>query len=402
MSAAQKIKPQIEIKLVILKGPHAGQRFTFSKPEIAIGRSPENDIVLLNDASISRMHAKIQVLNNEVEVVNVSQKNSIVVNGESVQKWKLLNDGTFLLGDCEFKINFDLGQSVVAVTPAAIKVVDAKSLQPAAPAKSPRSSPSGPAAVPANLKLVKSQQAVARNPGQLQQRSHPATPMHPGQNPHLGQRPAGPRPAVPYPGAYQQHPASAKPVSGGLLRNPKSRFYILIVAILVVAGYFYLMPDTKKADKKADAKPLLKYEDEVAIKLNSKSEEAENKKIRKAVEEKNSPMNARAEENFIKGMRDFQLGNYLRAQEFFQVVLNLQPDHQLSRRHLYLSKVRFDELVKAKIMLGESYYQKHNFRMCYSLYNQVLVMLQGKSSDQNYKLAEHMMEKCRLASEGIR
>ncbi len=401
MSAAQKIKPQIEINLVIQKGPHAGQRFSFSKPEINIGRSPENDIVLINDASISRMHAKIHVLNNEIEILNISQKNSIIVNGESGQKWKLVNDGVFLLGDSEFKINFDLGQSVVAVKPAAVKAVQA-----AIPQNSPSVKPSVPAQAGGNatgqvgnLKLVKNQQAMARNPGQLAQQVQQFPQVHGSQNPAVF-RPQQSR----QPPGYQQPYANtmARPARGGLFQNPKAKFYILIVGILIVAGYFYLSPGPQKVAKKTDSKPLLKYEDEVAIKLNSKTEEAQNKIIKKALEEKNSPTNARAEENFIKGMRDFQLGNYLRAQEFFQVVLNLQPDHQLARRHLYLSKVRFDELVKAKIMLGESYYQKHNFRMCHSMYNQVLVMLQGKSSDQNYKLAEHMMEKCRLASEGIR
>jgi pSer/pThr/pTyr-binding forkhead associated (FHA) protein len=62
MSEAMKLKPQIEIKLVIQKGPHAGQRFSFSKSEVTIGRSPENDIVLLNDPLISRQHAKVIVV----------------------------------------------------------------------------------------------------------------------------------------------------------------------------------------------------------------------------------------------------------------------------------------------------------------------------------------------------
>ena len=126
------------------------------------------------------------------------------------------------------------------------------------------------------------------------------------------------------------------------------------------------------------------------------------KKIEKLYEFKNSPTILRAEENFIKGMRDFQLGNYIRAQEFFQIVLNLQPTHELAKRHLYLSKVRFDEILKAKLMLGESNYQKHNFKMCESYYDQVLDMLQGREIDQNNQLAKSMAEKCRLAAEGLR
>ena len=43
MSEALKLKPQIEIKLAIQKGPHAGQRFSFSKKEITMGRSPKQN-----------------------------------------------------------------------------------------------------------------------------------------------------------------------------------------------------------------------------------------------------------------------------------------------------------------------------------------------------------------------
>jgi hypothetical protein len=35
------------------------------------------------------------------------------------------------------------------------------------------------------------------------------------------------------------------------------------------------------------------------------------------------------------------------------------------------------------------------------MYKQVMDMLQGKSSDQKYDLAEKMFDKCQLAAEGI-
>ncbi len=353
MSEALKLKPQIEIKLVIQKGPHAGQRFSFSKKEIMIGRSPENDIVLLNDPLISRQHAKVIVIGTDVEIINLSQKNLILVQGEAVQKWKLINSGTFTVGDTEFQIQFDLGQSVVPVQPT-----------------------------PSRLQVVKPPQEMMIKPTAL------ATAPHKTLQHQQFQQQSRPYTA----------PKALAPTS--FLSNPKARFY-LILAIVAVAAYFYFNSATNKAVK-IDKKSILKYEDEISIKLNSKNEKESLKKIEKLYELKNSPTALRAEENFIKGMRDYQLANYSRAQEFFQVVLNLQPDHVLAKRHVYLSKVRFDEVLKAKLMLGESYYQKHNFKMCQSLYEQVLNMLQGKSSDQNFQLATAMVEKCKFASEGIR
>ncbi len=385
MSEALKLKTQTEIKLVIQKGPHAGQRFSFSKKEITIGRAPENDIVLLNDPLISRQHAKVAIIGGDVEVINLSQKNSILVAGESVQKWKLVNDSTFKVGDTEFQIQFDLGQSVVPIRPKPVTPLLQVVKNPVAPVNS----------VSANKSVAVQNKNVATKPiQQMQQQKMQQIQMQQRQQQQQYQMHMQAQAA-----AAQQKAAAQNDMT---LSNPKVRFYALIAIGLIVAAYFYFNTESAALKKAEDKKTILKYEDDVNNKLNAKSEKENQKKIEKLYEQKNSPTTLRAEENFIKGMRDFQLGNYTRAQEFFQVVLNLQSGHELARRHLYLSKVRYDEVLKAKLMLGESYYQKHNFRMCQSLYEQVLNMLQGKSSDQNYQLATAMAEKCKLASEGVR
>ena len=171
--------------------------------------------------------------------------------------------------------------------------------------------------------------------------------------------------------------------------------------ILAASVYSVMSTPNKKSQAKKIASTL-KYEDEVNNRLNSKKEkelEADREFLRK---QKTSPQSVRVNENFVKGMRDFQLGNYVRAQQFFQLVLNLEPDHPLAKRHLYLSKVRFDELVQEKLMLGDSYYKKHNFRMCESMYTQVMDMLQSKNTDQKFLLAQKKALECDLASQGIR
>jgi pSer/pThr/pTyr-binding forkhead associated (FHA) protein len=376
MSEALKLKTQIEIKLVIQRGPHAGQRFSFSKKEITIGRAPENDVVLLNDPLISRQHAKVIVVGQDVEVVNLSQKNSILVSGENVQKWKLVNSGTFTVGDTEFQIQFDLGQSVVPIKPKTnLQVVPAKPVQKPVASQIVQKAPQALQQQQMQIQQQKMQQQKLMQQQQIQFQHQQ----------RAGQVAAGPSAAAKNP-----------------LSNPKIRFYLIVAIAAAAAAYFYLGTGSDKVKKVEDKKTVLRYSDEVTNKLNSKSEKEEQKKIEKLYEQKNSPTTLRAQENFIKGMRDFQLGDYNRAQEFFQVVLNLQPGHELAKRHLYLSKVRFDEVLKAKLMLGESNYQKHNFKMCQSLYQQVLNMLQGKSSDQNFQLATAMNKKCELAAEGVR
>ncbi len=368
MTAALKQAIQMKIQMNVVKGPHAGQSFLFYKTPLTIGRGPENDIVLVNDPQVSRTHAKIDLVQNSFEILNLSDKNALFVHAESVTKSALVNDSSFQVGDSEFSFQFDLGKSVVSVPqmsavaepPSQAEVLSLKrpvALKSAAAVPSVKSNviaPARPSAVAPALEKL-------QNKSSAQSHYQPATYVA----------------------------AEKKPMM----------FYAIIGIVLCVAAFFYLQPAKVKAVK---AKPVLKYEDEIAVKLESSKEKEFRRKRDEDKLNRSSPQYLRAEENFIKGMRDFQLGNFARAQDFFQVVLNLNPSHQLARSYLRLSQVRFDELVHAKLVLGESYYQKHNFSMCESMFKQVMNMLQGRASDQKFRLAQRMAEKCQLAVEGIR
>ncbi len=367
MSAAEKLNPALQIRLKVLKGPHSGVTFVVQKKSFTIGRGPENDVILINDSQVSRQHARIELIQQDLEISNLSQKNLVLVGGEAVQKWKLTNDSTFTLGDSEILVQYSLGQSVRAVSPQQKPMQQAVAKQAyAAPAQ--RTAPTNN--VPQN---VNRQMGLPNQPNR-------------GVGPQMSQQYAS---------------RNVKPLTiANILSDPQKRFRLIIGVLALGLVYFLTMP-AKKSVQTA-AKPVLKYEDEFAIKQSSAMERELEKRRKTLVDQKNSPLALRVAENFQKGMRDYQNGGYALAQENFQVVLNLDPNHALARRHLYLSKVRFDELVKSKIMLGESYYQKHNFKYCESLFRQVKDMLEGKSNDQSYQLAVSMLEKCRLAAEGIR
>ncbi len=366
MSAAAQQKPQLLVKLTVVKGPHAGQVFQLNKSEVSVGRGPENDIVLMNDPQVSRLHAKIILVDRDFEIVNLSKKNAVFVNGENVDRWKLVNNETFFIGDTEFKIEYDLGQAVASVSPR--KLAEVVQLKPKVVAP----------------KLTAPMAAASPQPRQgpvvFKPQFIPVQKMAPGFQ------------SVPKP------PAAAKTT---LLQHPKFKFYAIVTIALGAFLYFMLTP--AKTSVGVKPKPVLKYEDEVSIKLNSTPEKELVQKRLELKKDMSSPQRQRADENFIKGMRDFQLGNYARAMDFYQVVLNLEPDHALARRHYYLSKVRFDELVQAKLMLGESYYKKHNFSMCESMYRQVMDMLGDKNTENpKFQLARSKTQECSLAGEGIR
>ena len=377
MSAAEKLNPALQVRLKVLKGPHAGVTFVIQKRSFTIGRGPENDVILINDSQVSRQHARIELIQQDLEISNLSQKNSITVGGEVIQKWKLTNDSIFTLGDSEISVQYSLGQSVFPVK-AQPQIVPLKTQQP----------------IVAQQTVAKQNQAVPVQrpanhfPQNVNRQMGLSNQLHKAVGPQMSQQ-------------QQYASRQVKPLTlGNILSDPQKRFRLIIGVLALGLVYFLTMPDPKPAP--VAGKPVLKYEDEFAIKQSSAMERELEKRRKILIEQKNSPLALRVAENFQKGMRDYQNGGYALAQENFQVVLNLDPNHALARRHFYLSKVRFDEIVKSKIMLGESYYQKHNFKYCESLFRQVKNMLEGKSNDQSYQLAVSMLEKCRLAAEGIR
>jgi len=82
--------PSILAELRVLTGGQAGKSFPLGW-ETVIGRV-RGDIIL-EDASVSKEHAKVIFLGNKFAVENLSQTNPVVLNGEKIQAQKELKSG---------------------------------------------------------------------------------------------------------------------------------------------------------------------------------------------------------------------------------------------------------------------------------------------------------------------
>lgn len=69
--------------LIGISNDVVGQQYIFRKDKIEIGRRPNSDIVL-NEASVSSMHAHIIEDNGEWRVLNLLSSNGTFVNGQKV------------------------------------------------------------------------------------------------------------------------------------------------------------------------------------------------------------------------------------------------------------------------------------------------------------------------------
>lgn len=89
--------------------------------EIVVGRSGDLDMVLLEDM-VSRKHARISTINNQINIQDLNSTNGTFVNGEKIDKNKKqrLKEGDRIL----------IGTSIIKMIPISESTVDAASFDP--------------------------------------------------------------------------------------------------------------------------------------------------------------------------------------------------------------------------------------------------------------------------------
>jgi tetratricopeptide (TPR) repeat protein len=177
--------------------------------------------------------------------------------------------------------------------------------------------------------------------------------------------------------------------------NPRVRFYG-IIAIVAVVGYLFFSSGVK--DKKTDKNAFKTTSTSLTELVEAEKRTKELLTVKK--EKLDTIQYRRAQENFVKGFRDFNQGQYARARDSFQVVLNLDPENELARRYFHLSTVKFEEFIKFNMIQGNRYREKRNWRMCQSNFSNVMTMLQYLKNDPTYKEAKQYYDECTLNLEG--
>ena len=77
---------QVPPCLVLLVGPadQMGRQWVIDKPSMTMGRNPEADIHVL-DASLSKVHAKVELRNNIVTITDLGSTNSTTIDGKKLE-----------------------------------------------------------------------------------------------------------------------------------------------------------------------------------------------------------------------------------------------------------------------------------------------------------------------------
>lgn len=382
MSTAASLTGEVvRFILEAVKGPHAGSKFEFNRTSITIGRGPENDICLAEDPRVSRQHVEIKQSLGQFYVINLSQKNFVLLNGTNVTSEKLESKARLQIGETELVFTVQGATGLLEpISPGSVSIPRGH-LGVAAPPR-PQGMPSPPSGTQVPVHAPVGQNIPAGAPGSAPAAWNPMPPRAP-------QPPADPF-------AYQPPPPRPSPVSsplGEIFGNKRVRLYggLLIVGLAI----FMTMKNPRKPGPEHRA---FRTVEEVDV----ARQEAENemKVFRDRKDKMNAMLYQKAYENFLRGYRDYRQGQYARARDAFQVVLNLDPENELGKRYYNLAKIRFDELVKFYMLQGRRYQEKQNYRMCRSSLQTVMTMLGNDLTNPEYKEAKILHERCSTAAEG--
>jgi two-component system cell cycle response regulator len=103
IKAASDAPPSI----VVLMGPqgYVGRQWSLTQKELIIGRAVESQIYI-DDKSVSRSHARLNVINGEVTIMDLDSSNKTIVNGQMLapmSPFQLKNNDQIKTGNVIFK-----------------------------------------------------------------------------------------------------------------------------------------------------------------------------------------------------------------------------------------------------------------------------------------------------------
>lgn len=336
MSAAPAQYSAVTVKWTVTGGPMKGASRLMQGPEFTLGRSPDSDFVIVNDPRVSRNHARVVTSVGGYELLALNERNPVQVNGREISRHRLSDGDVVQIGATEIRFNLISG----------------------------RGDP--------QLALVNGGGGGAA-----------VTSVGNGAwgGGFIGGGQTAARPV-------------ARPAGGGGFKSPvPTRF--LIYGVIALVGYLLFFTDSpiKKKEQQIRTEQQIQADIEAANKLREASEASETRKT-----EMNITLR-QAQENYVRGFRDFRKGQYERALTSFQACLALNPEHALCNRYLRLTQRKFDELVQYEMVLGRKYRDQNQFQACRASFRNVMVMVKDANS-KTFQEAKANYDACAALMEG--
>jgi len=151
-------------QFVMRSGPNSGKVYPLEGPEIIVGRDAGN-AVTINDAEVSRKHAKLSLHGSAYTIQDLGSTNGTFINGQRITSTQVLNPGDTV----------SFGENIVLIyeashDPNATLISSAQAPKTVTPIRKPTPTPTpGPTPAPVQVQVYSGQ--VPASPAQ----AHPTT-----------------------------------------------------------------------------------------------------------------------------------------------------------------------------------------------------------------------------------
>lgn len=335
MSAAPVLAQQYIFSLQILSGSDKGKKFKLLPPKIFVGRETGNHIIL-QDPKVSRHHLTLFFHPDEVTFEDHSQGKTVRVNKAVPTTYSLRSGDVLTLGDTHLRFEVKLDTDA----------------------------PTKPQLVSLGENHPSFNSDSFGNSQSMQNHQRTGAPSFSGQ---------------------------AKSKSGTKsLGSGRLRFYGILV-FLGVAIYLLAATNSKKSRPIEDIRTDEMIQKSIEI-SHQIQEQLEERRI------KQSPGRNEAQKLYLRGFRDYQKGNYLRAISSFQGAMAADSRHELAIRYYSLAQRKNDELIDSSLQMAQKYKVKAMFSRCVSYAEKVMTLLTDRKHAK-YEEAQQIRKECQLLSE---
>jgi pSer/pThr/pTyr-binding forkhead associated (FHA) protein len=158
--------PKYTLTFKIYRGDDLVRTDTLEQDVVKIGKLSTSH-VRLDDETVSRMHAVVEVTGDDVHVIDLGSTRGTLLNGQKVNKAKLNDGDELMLGDTKIVVGLDLAAGAQVAAPAAVAPPAPRSAgavpPPSGAASPPPPRPLTPAPVP--VAATSAAAVVAASPG---------------------------------------------------------------------------------------------------------------------------------------------------------------------------------------------------------------------------------------------
>ena len=162
---------------------------------------------------------------------------------------------------------------------------------------------------------------------------------------------------------------------------------IIMLFLLLIGGYLYLNNDSTQEENTDQLRTVKDIEDNIQTLTELKE------KAKEQFDQTNLHDFQNAQFAYIKGIRDYRKGVYVRAIESFRACKTIHPRHELCTSYLKKAQVKQQQLIQAWMTTGKTSREKRRFMACMSSFKNVMTTI-NNTQDLTYKEAKENYKIC--------